>query len=325
MSNKFKLKKKLVSIALALALGVQPLASFPMNVFAGTGKNGVQEAPTVAYSFDIDNIIELAADAKFDVAAHAKNITPQDATVNYTVESQTVFSNNANDAVLDNDGKVIKPGIAKVKVEIGSVSKETYVIADINGILTAAYAANGTVYATVAVANADVAAAAAAHAAAAADADAAAIAADKAAHDADKAAHAVVYAAAYDAWADSYGTAVDGVVSAIVADYKAATVDEQPKKDWLGAAYAAVKAAKKMSDGKGLDLEAKLKIAYMAYRIAQFTWLYNTKDEDKDAKASDCKGKADALQQMIDKVYADKVGDIEEQAAKVTPPQGGVG
>ncbi len=47
MSNKFKLKKKLVSIALALALGVQPLASFPMNVFAGTGKNGVMTAPRI--------------------------------------------------------------------------------------------------------------------------------------------------------------------------------------------------------------------------------------------------------------------------------------
>ena len=321
MSNKFKLKKKLVSIALALALAAQPLASFPMNVFAGTGKNGVMKAPTIPYSFDLDTIIELAADA--NVAAHAKNIQPQGATVGHEVESQTVFGDG--DTVLDTAGNVINPGIAKIKVKVGDVSKDTYIIADINGILTAAYAANGTVYATVAVANADVAAAAAAHAAAAADADAAAIAADKAAHDADKAAHAVVYAAAYDAWADSYGTAVDGVVSAIVADYKAATVDEQPKKDWLGAAYAAVKAAKKMSDGKGLDLEAKLKIAYMAYRIAQFTWLYNTKDEDKDAKASDCKGKADALQQMIDKVYADKVGDIEEQAAKVTPPQGGVG
>ena len=321
MSNKFKLKKKLVSIALALALAAQPLASFPMNVFAGTGKNGVMKAPTIPYSFDLDTIIELAADA--NVAAHAKNIQPQGATVGHEVESQTVFGDG--DTVLDTAGNVINPGIAKIKVKVGDVSKDTYIIADINGILTAAYAANGTVYATVAVANADVAAAAAAHAAAAADADAAAIAADKAAHDADKAAHAVVYAAAYDAWADSYGTAVDGVVRAIVVDYKAATADEQKKKDWLGAVYAAVKAAKKMSDGKGLDLEAKLKIAYMAYRIAQFTWLYNTKDEDKDAKASDCKGKADALQQMIDKVYADKVGDIEEQAAKVTPPQGGVG
>ncbi len=47
MFSKFKVKKKLVSIALALALAAQPLASFPMNVFAGTGKTGVQTAPRI--------------------------------------------------------------------------------------------------------------------------------------------------------------------------------------------------------------------------------------------------------------------------------------
>ena len=41
MYNKFKVKKKVISIALALALAAQPLATLPMNVFAGTGKNGV--------------------------------------------------------------------------------------------------------------------------------------------------------------------------------------------------------------------------------------------------------------------------------------------
>ena len=75
-----------------------------------------------------------------------------------------------------------------------------------------------------------------------------------------------------------------------------------------------MKAAKKMTDGKGLDLEAKLKIAYMAYRIAQFTWLYNTTDSDKDAKAGECKIMADVLQGVIDRLYSDKVGDIEAQA-----------
>ena len=45
MSNKFKLKRKLISIALALVLAAQPLASFPMNVFAGTGKNSILTAP----------------------------------------------------------------------------------------------------------------------------------------------------------------------------------------------------------------------------------------------------------------------------------------
>ena len=41
MYNKFKVKKKVISIALALALATQPLTTLPMNVFAGTGKNGV--------------------------------------------------------------------------------------------------------------------------------------------------------------------------------------------------------------------------------------------------------------------------------------------
>ncbi len=48
MRNKFKLKKKLASIALALVLAAQPLASLPMNVFAGTGKTGVITAPLKA-------------------------------------------------------------------------------------------------------------------------------------------------------------------------------------------------------------------------------------------------------------------------------------
>ena len=47
MSNKFKLKKKLVSIALALVLAAQPLASLPMNVFAGTDKNNLIMAPRI--------------------------------------------------------------------------------------------------------------------------------------------------------------------------------------------------------------------------------------------------------------------------------------
>ena len=47
MRNKFKLKKKLISIALALALAAQPLASFPMNVFAGTDKNKLIMAPRI--------------------------------------------------------------------------------------------------------------------------------------------------------------------------------------------------------------------------------------------------------------------------------------
>ena len=267
MFSKFKVKKKLVSIALALALAAQPLASFPMNVFAGTGKNGVMVAPTITYSFDLDNIIELAANTKFDAAAHAKNITPQDATVNYTVESQTVFSNNANDAVLDNDGKVIKPGIAKVKVEIGSVSKETYIIADINGILTAAKVAVND----------------AAFAAALADAVDALAAADAAAK-------AAAYAAV-DAAADAAAYAADAYAAVEAADY-------------VNVAKTACEAAKTALE-KGLDLESKLKTAYMAYRVAEAVW--TQLGDDYATNLETCQKNANALKEVINACYSDKV------------------
>ncbi len=47
MRNKFRLKNKLVSMALALLLAAQLLASFPMNVFAGTGSHGMPTAPRI--------------------------------------------------------------------------------------------------------------------------------------------------------------------------------------------------------------------------------------------------------------------------------------
>ena len=47
MFSKFKVKKKLVSIALALVLAAQPLATLPMNVFAGTDKNNLMMAPRI--------------------------------------------------------------------------------------------------------------------------------------------------------------------------------------------------------------------------------------------------------------------------------------
>ena len=140
MSNKFKVKKKVISIALALVLAAQPLCAFPMNVFAGTGKNGVIKAPTVAANFELAKIIELRNGEKFDVNDHVKIIKPQGATVSYNVESQTVFSGSGN--LLDDAGQVQNPGIAKVKVTVGGVSKEIYVITDINGMLRAAAGVN---------------------------------------------------------------------------------------------------------------------------------------------------------------------------------------
>ena len=66
MYNKFKVKKKVISIALALALAAQPLATLPMNVFAGTGKNGVIKAPKTKkvteifiFGYPANNIIDV--------------------------------------------------------------------------------------------------------------------------------------------------------------------------------------------------------------------------------------------------------------------------
>ena len=55
MHNKFKVKKKLISIALTLVLAAQPLVTLPMNVFAGTGKNGVIKAPCNVISIQGDS------------------------------------------------------------------------------------------------------------------------------------------------------------------------------------------------------------------------------------------------------------------------------
>ena len=335
MYNKFKVKEKLISIALALALAAQPLATQPMNVFAGEGKNDVIKASTVATNFDIANIIELVKNGKFNVETHVQNITPEGATVNYTVESQTAFSDETGDAaVLDTDGNVQKPGIAKVTVTVKDVSKETYVIADINGILSRArdaaaasakaayyaydaaayYACDAAVYADTAAASAAFAAAASAEAALDANGGENSDVFNSNFYGAADAADAALNAGDYEDWAASYKGNVDEIVSAIVADYGSCASTEQQKKDWLNAAYAAVKAAKKMSDGNGIDLEARLKIAYMAYRIAQFTWAYNTMDSNKEANAAACKGIAEVLQEVIDHVYSDRVGDIEKQA-----------
>ena len=299
MRNKFKLKKKLVSIALALVLAAQPLASLPMNVFAGTGENGMLTAP---------------------LKADLKELNPgQQIKSKYIVQKSVDFSDKK---VLS--ARVVQaPGIVYAKEKIGNSMRDVYIIADLNGILNAAAeveaaAAEAVKAPSVAAqaAAAQIAAQAAAEAAKAAWAAAEAAEAAEAAQIAAQAAQigAKIAALNYADWVEFYKKRVDGVFSAIVADYDPNS--DQTKKDWLNAAYAAVKAAKKMADGKGLDLEAKLKIAYMAYRIAQFTWLHATSVPDKQTKANECKERADALQEVIDRMYSDKVGDIEAQAEK---------
>ena len=280
MSNKFKVKKKLVSIALALALGVQPLASLPMNVFAGTGKNGVIMAPTVETNFELDNIIELKAGETFNVNDHVTNIQPEGATVSYNVESQTVFdSGEGATEVLDVSGTVQKPGIAKVKVAVGGVSKETYIIADINGMLNAAEDA-------------------------AFDAGDAAVGGISKASKASYAAFDAANAAASNA-SDVASKASDVAIYANSA-YNASNGQAQTAWNVAKKACESAKTALK----EGLDLESKLKTAYMAYRVAEAVWIQFGTDQ---ANLNKCQKIANALQKVIDRLYSDKVGDHEEE------------
>ena len=364
MYNKFKVKKKIISIALALIMTASSVASLPMNAFAGTvyagkRKNAATTAsPYVVYDFDIENVIRLDSGRTFDVNYRVENVRPQGATVSYTVESQTAFVDGKN--VFDADGKVQNPGLAKVKVTVGNVSKEAYIVAgDVNEILSYAndarldafyslwgglwdgydsswgrydssrenynypdnirsitpvdpnygcyrcdgyYASNDCAHAV-------------AYAVARANGSR-----KRGMEDEDYyGTYSAAKAAYRSAWIRSYKSNVDDIVRKIVADYRKARLDEPEKKNWLYAAYAAAKAAKEMTDKyKGVhpDLETKLKLAHMSYRIAQLDWLYNEK-EGTSVQANACGVKADALQEMIDKVYANKVGDIEDQVAKI--------
>ena len=378
MYNKFKVKKKIISIALALAMTASSVANLPMNAFAGTvyagkRKNAATTAPHVVYDFDIKNVIELRPGQTFNVNYYVRNIQPQGASVSYTVGSQTAFVDGKN--VFDADGKVQNPGLAKAKVTVGNVSKEAYVVAaDMNKILSYANDARLDAFNSLWKCNGDRlcrydnsswgcyhdpfseyyypdniqrVVQYKYHDHYEYNLDLAYICEiDYAFNDCT---HAVAYAAtranggrkremelknyygAYSAACSSYSlhmtpmllssyqSYVDYIVEEIVADYRKARFDEPEKKDWLNAAYAAAKAAKEITYKYrwdcGLDLEAKLKLAHMSYRIAQLDWQYN-KEGDNSAEANACKVKADALQQMIDKVYADKVGDIEDQAKK---------
>ena len=254
MRNKFKLKKKLASIALALVLAAQPLASLPMNVFAGTGKTGVITAP-------------LKADFK-------ELNKGQIVSSKYIVSKSVAFGEGA---VL-NGRSVQGPGIVYAQEIVGNSMRDVYIIADIKGMLNAAYAA----------------AYAAADAASAASADDAVIAATSA----DDAVNAVATSAAT--------SAVNAVATAATYAYNAS--DGQAKTAW-NVAEKACKSAKKALE-KGIDLESKLKTAYMAYRVAEAVWIQlGNNPTNLDA----CKERADALQKVIDRLYSDKVGDHEEK------------
>ena len=349
MYNKFKVKKKIIYIALALVMTASSVASLPMNVFAGNVYPGKQKnaattaSPHVVYDFDIKNVIELDSGQTFNLNDHVTNIRPQGAAFEYVIEY--LF---ANTEIFDIDRKVINPGIAKFKVDVGNVSKEAYIVADINGILAyAADAANTAtevaynfsnaakvvhdVYSAYNVSNAtEVAAKAvyvyAAHnvsnaVKAAYDAAEAAYDAVKAAYDAAeaakvakaakaakvaKAAKAAKAAKVAKAAKDAKTAAKTAKTAAIVAYYAAhdaakAACNVASQTAW-NVAKNACEEAKTALDG-GLNLEAQLKIAYMAYRVAEAV-LTPLKDQDnKSIFCTKCKEREDALQEVINACY----------------------
>ena len=337
MYNKFKVKKKIISIALALVMTASSVASLPMNVFAGNVYPGKQKnaattaSPHVVYDFDIKNVIELDSGQTFNLNDHVTNIRPQGAAFEYVIEY--LF---ANTEIFDIDRKVINPGIAKFKVDVGNVSKEAYIVADINGILAyAADAANTAtevaynfsnaakvvhdVYSAYNVSNAtEVAAKAvyvyAAHnvsnaVKAAYDAAEAAYDAVKAAYDAAEAAKVAKAAKAAKvakAAKDAKTAAKTAKTAAKVAYYAAhdaakAACNVASQTAW-NVAKNACEEAKTALDG-GLNLEAQLKIAYMAYRVAEAV-LTPLKDQDnKSIFCTKCKEREDALQEVINACY----------------------
>ena len=337
MYNKFKVKKKIIYIALALVMTASSVASLPMNVFAGNVYPGKQKnaattaSPHVVYDFDIKNVIELDSGQTFNLNDHVTNIRPQGAAFEYVIEY--LF---ANTEIFDIDRKVINPGIAKFKVDVGNVSKEAYIVADINGILAyAADAANTAtevaynfsnaakvvhdVYSAYNVSNAtEVAAKAvyvyAAHnvsnaVKAAYDAAEAAYDAVKAAYDAAEAAKVAKAAKAAKvakAAKDAKTAAKTAKTAAKVAYYAAhdaakAACNVASQTAW-NVAKNACEEAKTALDG-GLNLEAQLKIAYMAYRVAEAV-LTPLKDQDnKSIFCTKCKEREDALQEVINACY----------------------
>ena len=276
MSNKFKVKKKLVAIVLALALAVQPLCAFPMNVFAGTGKNGVIKAPTVAANFELAKIIELESGAKFDVNKYVTIIKPQGATVSYNVESQTVFSGSGN--LLDDSGQVQNPGIAKVKVTVNGVSKKTYIVADIEGILGASSAASDATSRT---------------------SELAGLMAVSHVHSFKS---LCFYVTAY-AGRDKDSGVVSKCAEAaekVASDLRSAAEEASGdvKVAWNAAKNACESA--KTAWNKGRNLEAELQIACVAYCMAEAIW---TQLGNNQANLNACKAKVNALQEVIGACY----------------------
>ena len=368
MYNKFKVKKKIISIALALAMTASSVANLPMNVFAGTvypgkRKSAATKAPHVVYDFDIKNVIELRPGEMFNVNEHVKNIRPQGATVSYTVESQTVFAAGDDQwlEVISDKGQVRKPGIARVRVEVGDVYKYTYIVAGSESIeesMISTFPGSESRISTFPGADGilrDSFCVASDACFPLLDAPPAPAPALYAARNVVKAAvkeefrpwslycpHLPSFALGYartvvekavDAAADvtvgddarAYAIAVksairkleiddafnvfDAFANAVVKTSLSSAGDRR-----LKAVYAALKVCKKLRDIKEFDLEAKLKSAYMVYRLAESFWNHS---EKPGRRAWYCQMRANALQEVIDACYSDKVGDIAERMAKI--------
>ena len=126
-----KIKRKFVSLILAASLAVSSLAAFPMNVFAGTGKNGVIKAPKTKKVTGIlfsgcptNNIINIGKEYTLTAI-----FLPPDAYVDYKKVEWS--SSDTNVATVDkNTGKVTAkaPGTVTItaKAKNGSTDENDW-------------------------------------------------------------------------------------------------------------------------------------------------------------------------------------------------------
>ena len=117
MYNKFKIIKKIISIALALIMAASPVATFPMQVFAGTGSNGVIKAPTIKLN---PALLKMQIGSKIDSSK-------------YEVKDSVAFSVGGNGKVVSEDGTVSSAGIICVTDKETGVEK--YVVSDAPSVI----------------------------------------------------------------------------------------------------------------------------------------------------------------------------------------------
>ena len=94
-----KINRKFISLMLAASLAGSPFATFPMNVFAGTGKNGVIKAPEMEQQQQLEAAYEHILEAAF-VPDNTLTVSFDDYynssfTAVYTYRADKVFSQTA--------------------------------------------------------------------------------------------------------------------------------------------------------------------------------------------------------------------------------------